>query len=99
LRDSHSDLGKLGVQVLGVSTDSQAKQKAFKEAQQLPYTLICDAEGKVMDAFKVKQAVPLIKLAAREAFIIKEGKVVWHDPSASTSTQGADIKAALEKLK
>jgi thioredoxin-dependent peroxiredoxin len=84
---------------LGVSTDSAEKQKAFKEAQKLPYTLIADVDGKVMDAFKVKQAIPLIKLAAREAFIIKEGKIVWHDPSASTTQQAQDIKAALEKLK
>jgi thioredoxin-dependent peroxiredoxin len=99
LRDSHSELGQLGVQVFGVSTDTQEKQKQFKTEKELPYSLIADTEGKVMDAFQVKQAIPLVKLAAREAFILKDGMVVWHDPKASTTEQAAEIKAALEKLK
>jgi peroxiredoxin Q/BCP len=38
-------------------------------------------------------------MATRQCFIIKEGKVVWHAPKASTETQAADVKAALEQLK
>jgi thioredoxin-dependent peroxiredoxin len=99
LRDAHKELGKLGVQVFGVSTDTQQKQQEFKKQKNLPYRLIADTEGKVMAAFKVGSAIPFLNFANREAFIIKDGQVVWHDPSASTTEQAADIKTALEKLK
>ena len=96
LRDSSADLGNLGVQIIGVSADKPAAQKAFKEAQKLPYSLIADSEGKVIDAFKVAKK---LGMATRQAFIIKGGKVVWHAPKASTATQAEDIKAALAELK
>jgi peroxiredoxin Q/BCP len=38
-------------------------------------------------------------MASRECFLIKEGKIVWHDPSASTDKQAADIAAVLAELK
>jgi thioredoxin-dependent peroxiredoxin len=98
LRDAFQELGKLGVQVIGVSRDSAESQRAFKKAKNLPYPLIADVDGKVVAAFKVKNAIPLLSFAAREAFIIHQGKVVWHDPSASTTEQAADIKTALTKI-
>jgi peroxiredoxin Q/BCP len=33
--------------------------------------------------------------ASREAFLIKDGKVVWHDDSASTSQQAQDVLAQI----
>ncbi len=97
LRDASTDLTGLGVQVIGVSADKPSAQKAFKDAQKLPYPLIADSDCKVIDAFKVEKN--LLGMATRQAFIIKGGKVVWHAPKASTTTQADDIKAALKELK
>ncbi len=97
LRDASADLGKLGVQVLGVSIDSPAEQKAFKEKFSLPFTLVADEKGEVLAAFKVERGKT--GRASRQCFIIKDGKVVWHDPTASTETQADDVKAALAALK
>ena len=53
-----------------------------------------------MAAFKVdKMLKGLLSLASRQCFLIKAGKVVWHDAKASTAEQAADIKRVLAELK
>ncbi len=96
LRDAFSDLAKDGVQVMGASFDEPAGQKKFKDKFKLPYDLIADPEGKVVDAFKVnRMAKGLLKLASRSCFLIRDGKVVWEDRKASTDQQAADIRREL----
>lgn len=97
LRDAFADLSKDGVQVLGVSFDKPDAQKKFKDDHKLPYDLIADPEGKVVDAFKVVRKSPTV--ASRQAFLIKDGKVVWEDEKAATDQQAADIKRVLGELK
>ena len=97
LRDAHGELLAKGVQVIGVSVDKPDAQKKFKDKFSLPYPLVSDPDGKVCEAFKVSR-MPAIGLATRQAFIIKEGKVVWHDPKASTTTQADEVKAVLKEL-
>ncbi len=100
LRDAFADLGKEGVQVLGVSFDKPEAQKSFKDKFTLPYDLIADPEGKIVAAFKVeKMARGLLSLAKRSCFLVKDGKVVWQDYQASTDQQAADIKRVLSELK
>lgn len=94
LRDAYAELSDAGVRVVGVSTDTPEKNKAFKEKYKLPFTLISDTEGLVMKAFGVK-AIPLLGLASRQCFLIEKGQVVWHDASASTDQQAADIQRVL----
>ncbi len=96
LRDAHGDLTKQGVKVIGVSTDTVAEQKQFADKEKFPFTLLADKEGKVVDAFKVAKNAK--GMATRQCFIIKDGKVVWHDPKGATDTQAAEVKAALETL-
>ncbi len=98
LRDAHTDLTSQGVTVLGVSTDKPEANKKFKDKFKLPFTLVCDPEGKVLEAFKVDK-IPVVGLATRQCFVIKDGKVVWHDAKASTEKQAEDIKAVLAELK
>src|SRR4029079_2769592 len=85
LRDSHDDLTKLGVKVVGVSHDTVAEEKAFSDKFKFPFTLIADKDGTVIPAFTGVQKRN--GMASRECFIIKNGKVVWHDPSAATDKQ------------
>lgn len=98
LRDAFADLQKDGVQVLGVSMDTVAAQKKFKTGRQLPYDLIADTDGKIMEAFKVGKVMGgMLAMAQRQCFLIKDGKIVWHDASASTSRQAEDVKKVLMK--
>jgi peroxiredoxin Q/BCP len=97
LRDAYEDLSLAGVQVIGVSTDSVESQKKFTEKQRLPFTLLADPEGKVLKAFGVKR-IPLIGFSTRQAFLIKDGKVVWRDEKASTTEQAADVLRVVREL-
>ncbi|MBL9133167.1 MAG: hypothetical protein JNG86_18295 [Verrucomicrobiaceae bacterium] len=40
-----------------------------------------------------------LSLAKRSCFLIKGGKVVWQDYTASTDKQAADIKRVLAEVK
>lgn len=98
LRDAYESLTRKGVAVIGVSHDDVAAQKAFKEKYQFPFTLIADADGRVMKAFRVP-TIPATSLATRQAYLIKNGKIVWADYSASTEEQAADVLQVLESTK
>lgn len=96
LRDDFTKLEERGVQVVGVSTDSVAAQKKFQQKYNLPFTLLADENGKLVDAFGVPKRGTF---ASRQAFLIREGKIVWRDLSASTAQQAQDVLTALEDLK
>ncbi len=53
LRDNFPDFKKLGIAVLGVSVDSVSRHKKFEEKYKLPFTLLADAEKKVVNLYGV----------------------------------------------
>ncbi|HZZ58700.1 MAG TPA: peroxiredoxin [Opitutaceae bacterium] len=93
LRDAYAELTQKGIAVVGVSTDSVQAQEAFKEKEQFPFTLIADPDKTVISAFGVPtRKIPGFgEIAARQAFLIKDGKIVWCDYKAATSKQAADV--------
>ena len=97
LRDANEKLKKLGVTIFGVSRDKVATQASFATDQKLPFTLLADVDGEVMEAFGVPPLGP-IKLASRQAYLFKDGKLVWRDLKASTEEQADDVLAALAEL-
>jgi peroxiredoxin Q/BCP len=88
LRDSYAALTEKNVKIFGVSTDKVASQKAFKDKYKLPFDLLADSDGKVVDAFGVPKTMGFAK---RQAFLFKDGKLVWSDFSASTEKQAEDV--------
>ena len=97
LRDSYVDLRASGVQVIGVSEDKAESQKKFQDKYKLPFTLVADTDGAVAKAFQVP-LMPLVNLAKRQSFIVKDGKIAWLDKSASTKEQANDVRKALAGL-
>jgi thioredoxin-dependent peroxiredoxin len=95
LRDNYDDLRARGLQVIGVSEDKAESQKKFQDKYKLPFTLIADHDGAVAKAFGVPTVMGFAK---RQSFLIKDGKVVWRDLSASTGKQADDVRKALESL-
>jgi len=87
LRDGYEQLSKLGVTIIGVSTDSVEKQKEFKAEYRLPYTLIADTDKKVLTAFGQNA----LMFASRQAYLIHDGKIVYADTKGSTKQQADDI--------
>jgi len=95
LRDAYETLQAKGVKVIGVSADGVEAQKRFQDKYHLPFELIADHDGKVIAAFGVPR-IPVIGLASRQAYLFKDGVLVWRDLSASTKQQAADVLKVLE---
>jgi thioredoxin-dependent peroxiredoxin len=97
LRDAYEQLTQKGVVVVGVSTDSVAAQAKFKDEEHFPFTLIADTDKTVINAFGVPtRAIPALgTIATRQAFLIKDGKIVWADYKAATTEQAADVLKVL----
>ena len=93
LRDSYTELQQKGVKIFGVSLDSVETQKKFQVEDHLPFELLSDQDKRVTSAF----GVPLIKnsLATRQAYLFKDGKLLWLDTKASTDKQAQDLLAVL----
>jgi peroxiredoxin Q/BCP len=96
IRDQWEDVQKAGVTVIGVSMDKPEAQKAFKEKFKLPFTLLADSEGAVVKAF----GVSMIRAGfpTRQSFLVKEGKIVWHDPEVKPDTHLENVLKAVAEL-
>ncbi len=94
LRDEYANLTEKGVKIYGVSNDSVKAQKAFLDKYKLPFDLLADEDGAVIKAFGVPSTMGFAK---RQAFLFKDGKLVWSDLSASTAEQAADVLEFLKK--
>ena len=88
LRDSYAGLTDKGVKIFGVSLDKVEAQKAFQEKYKLPFDLLADSNAKVVDAFGVPK---MVGYAKRQAYLFKDGKLVWKDASAATDKQAEDV--------
>lgn len=53
LRDFYADLQKAGYDIIGVSADSEKRQKNFCQKNELPYPLLADTEKEVINAYGV----------------------------------------------
>lgn len=96
LRDAYEVLSEQGVTVVGVSTDDAASQQKFQEENKLPFVLVADPSGKVLEAFGVGQ---MGGMASRQAFLIKDGVIKWHDATASTADQAKDVLEVVKTWK
>jgi peroxiredoxin Q/BCP len=52
-RDAFADFKKRGIEVLGVSVDSEASHKKFAAKYKLPFTLLADPDHGIADAYGV----------------------------------------------
>jgi len=98
LRDAYGDLTTKGVAVIGVSHDGSAAQLAFKEKNHFPFPLIADEDQTVSKAFGVPN-ITATSLTARQAYLIKDGKIVWADYKAKTTEQAADVLKVIAEQK
>ena len=76
---------------MGVSSDKVESQNSFKEKHNLPYRLLSDSNGAISKAFGKNKW-------SRQAYLFKDGKLVWKDTQASTAKQTDDVLNALADL-
>ena len=91
LRDGWDELQSRNVSIFGVSSDTAKTQAQFRNKYTLPFTLLADTDGQIADAFSKSRW-------SRQAYIFKDGILVWRDLKAATSKQSTEILAALDEL-
>lgn len=91
------DFTRLGAQVIGVSTDTEARQASFRERCGLSYPLLPDGDRRISRAYGVLGRLgSLLGLNARATFLIDpQGALAHEHRSANPATH---VPAALREL-
>lgn len=102
-RDALPDFSKLDAEIIGASKDSPARHDKFKAKYELPFTLVSDEEGKMIEAYGswVEKNMYGRKYMGidRSTFLIdKQGVIrkIWR--KVKVKDHVAEVKAALEDL-
>ncbi|NIP39876.1 MAG: peroxiredoxin [Candidatus Dadabacteria bacterium] len=75
MRDGMDDLSDLGVQVVGVSTDSVKSHEKFRDKFGLNFPLLSDKSKEIVKAYDVQSA---FGTASRKSFLIDKDGVIRH---------------------
>lgn len=102
-RDRMNDLGKFGVQVIGVSTDNTESHKNFAKKHHLNFPILSDIEKKVVNAygvFKEKSFLGRKYMGTnRESFLINpDGVIVKHYKKVKPSEHADEVIYDMENL-
>lgn len=104
LRDSYEDLLELGMDVIGVSIDSDESHRKFKEKHNLPFRLIADVDKKLVEEFGVWQEKKMFGNTymgtVRTTFVIDEEGVieeVFRNRKVKTKEHGLQLINLFEK--
>jgi peroxiredoxin Q/BCP len=100
-RDNLNRLTKAGAVVLGISADSEASHKKFKEKQGLNFPLLSDPDRKAIEAYGVWQEKSLYGRRfmgiVRSTFIIDEtGRIAKVFPKVKVGGHVDEVLAALK---
>jgi thioredoxin-dependent peroxiredoxin len=99
-RDRFAEFRQLGVEILGVSTDHEKSHRAFVQKYHLPFTLLADADKRLVEAYGVwgeKKLYGKKYLGTyRVTYLIDEaGKIAAVFPTVKPDTHAEEILAAL----
>ncbi|MCO5142245.1 MAG: peroxiredoxin [Oligoflexia bacterium] len=76
-RDNFSEFSSLGVQVVGISSDSIDSHKKFSESYQFPFIFLSDPKREVFSLYGVKSKI-LFNMNSRAVFLIdKDGNILF----------------------
>ncbi len=96
IAEVYDEFETMGISVVGISKDSPASHKKFKEKYHLPFTLLSDAQGNVIDAYGAWQNKSMFGRSfmgiARVSYLLdKNGVVVRVYESVDPATHALDI--------
>lgn len=75
-RDSYEEFSKVGVQLIGISSDDRAAHEKFASQCKLPFLLLSDLNGSVRNMYGVKKTFGL--LPGRATFVIDRNGTIRH---------------------
>jgi thioredoxin-dependent peroxiredoxin len=103
IAEIYNDFAALGVVVLGVSADSPASHKKFKEKYNLPFTLLSDLSAKMMQSYKAWKQKAMFGRKflgiQRMTYIINpSGEIVKVYPKADPASHALELLKDLKTL-
>ncbi|MGK2926373.1 MAG: peroxiredoxin [Lysobacterales bacterium] len=99
-RDNIYAFQAIGASVIGISVDDVDSHREFAAKYKLPFVILADDSGVTADAYGVLRDWKLLKIAARESFLVDpEGNIARHyaevDPESHTQQVLADLEALM----
>jgi peroxiredoxin Q/BCP len=96
MRDGRNDLEKLGVQVLGVSTDSHKSHEGFRDKFSLNFPLLSDKSKNIVKAYGVESDYGS---ARRVTFLIDKSGIIRHIwEKVDTARHSDEVIAKVKEL-
>lgn len=94
------DFQRLGAQVIGISTDTEAHQAKFRQSCTLHYPLIPDSDKKICAQYGVLGLFSrLTGQAERQTFLIgPDGNIVRHWRFVNPFSHGSEVLGELQRL-
>lgn len=91
---------RLGAQVVGVSTDTEASQARFRDRCGLSFPLLPDGDKAIARAFGVLGGVTgLFGVTSRETFLLDpEGRVAYHWNRVNPMSHAAEVLEILRRV-
>jgi peroxiredoxin Q/BCP len=95
-RDSYTVFKEAGAEVIGISSQSVDSHKRFAQANNLPFTLLSDEDGRIRKLYGVTSTLGIIP--GRVTYIIDRNKIVRHIFSSQTNPT-KHVEEALKIIK
>ena len=94
-RESYEEIRLLGSELIGCSKDSEKSHCTFINKHELPYPLIFDPDGKILDAFGVWGEKKMLGKSflgvQRSTFVIKDNKIIKVFPKVSVKKHAEEV--------
>lgn len=98
-RDDIFAFRKLGVVILGVSTDDVESHQQFADKHSLPFSLLSDPKGDTAEQYGALRNLGVLVLAKRHSFLINpDGVIARHYEEVDPDTHSAQIMNDLQGL-
>ena len=75
-RDAYEDFQEAGASVIGISSDSSASHRRFRDKHGFPYLLLSDTGGKVRAEWGVPKTLGILE--GRSTYVLDKAGVVVH---------------------
>ena len=99
-RDQYKEFEALGAEIIGISSDTETSHRSFAAKNELPFSLLSDADGQLRKKYAVPRAA-LGLLPGRVTYVLDdEGRVLYVFNSLNKAADHvSNAKAALSDLK
>lgn len=98
-RDDLPAMRALNVQILGVSLDDRKSHATFASKYELPFPLLADTEGEVVNAYGALWSLGPIRIAKRHTFVIDpEGRIAKIYRNVNPASHSRELQQALKLL-